>query len=172
MGRIHRVVSNIDLHQDWPVIKKTFEAGLRSSKHCAVASVDRLSRPHVTPIGFMFLRDDATAFYFEQHARTLPDNLAHNKQVCVLVVNSGLGFWLRSLVRGRFPAHPGVRLHGEVGELRPATPAELKALAARIGRARWLKGSRLIWSGLHTVRDIHFTGVAPVRYPRMMELLP
>lgn len=48
----------MDLRTDWLAIKKVFEAGVRSSKHCAVASVDKQLRPHVTPIGFMFLRDD------------------------------------------------------------------------------------------------------------------
>lgn len=89
-----------------------------------------------------------------------------------MAVHSGLGFWLRSLIQGRFVAHPGVRLYGEAGSPRPASAAELKALERRIGGARWFKGSRLIWSGLTTVRDIRITGVAPVRYPRMMEHLP
>jgi hypothetical protein len=158
----------MDIQADWHLIQKIFDAGIKSSKHCAIASVDRHGAPHVTPIGFIFLRDDRTAFYFEQYTRALPDNFAHNKAVCLMVVNSGLRFWFQSLLVGKFSSHPGVRLHGEVGDARPARPAELATLQERIGGARSLKGSKLIWSGLQTVRDIRITGVSAVRYPRMM----
>ena len=72
---------------------------------------------------------------------------------------------------GRFFSYPGIRLYGEAGEPRPATQDELDALRKRIGGAHKLKGSRMIWSGLQTARDIQITEVAPVRYPRMMEHL-
>lgn len=157
---------NID--KDWPLIQDVFESGIRSSKHCAIASVDRHGRPHITPIGFIFLRDDRTAFYFEQYTKALPANFEHSKNVCLMTVNSGLSFWLRSLWRGRFLSYPGIRLHGEVGELREARPEELARLEARIGGARHLRGGKLIWSGLNNVRDIKLTSVDPVKYPRMM----
>jgi len=160
---------NID--KDWQLIRRIFESGVGSSKHCAIASVDEQDRPHVTPIGFVFLRDDATAFYFEQYSKALPANFKHNRHVCLMAVNSSLAFWLRSLLRGKFLSHPGIRLHGEAGELRAATPSELAQLRERIGAARWLRGSALIWAGLATVRDIKIIGAEAVRYPQMMEHL-
>ncbi|MGC4060888.1 MAG: pyridoxamine 5'-phosphate oxidase family protein [Aquabacterium sp.] len=162
----------MDIDTDWPLIRQVFEAGLRASRHCAIASVNAQGRPHVTPIGFIFLRDDKTAFYFEQYTRALPANFEHSRQVCLMTVNGGAGFWLRSLWRGRFLSYPGIRLYGEVGERRKANPQELATLAARIGGARHLRGSKLIWSDLAHVRDIRITGVEPVKYPRMMAHLP
>ena len=157
----------MDLEQDWPLIRQAFEAGLRASKHCAVASVDAYGAPHITPIGFLFLRDNRTAFYFEKHTKKLPHHLSHNRRVCLMTVNSSTYFWLAALKRARFPSLPGVRLFGEVEDLRRATPEELTRLDERIGVAKHLPGAKIIWSGLDTVRDIRLTGVAPVVYPQM-----
>lgn len=160
---------NID--QDWPLIRDVFESGVNSSKHCAIASVDEHGRPHITPIGFIFLRDDKTGFYFEKYSKALPANFKHCKNVCLMSVNSSLAFWFRSLLMGRFKTYPGIRLYGEMGELRKALPEELARLEARIGVAKHLRGSRLIWSELNEVRDIRFTSVEPVQYPYMLEHL-
>lgn len=161
----------MDVKADWQRIKRVFDEGIKSSMHCAIASVDGDGSPHVTPIGFVFLREDGSLYYFEQYAKALPANIARNKNVCVMAVNGGRPFWLRALLVGKFAAHPGVRLHGQAGESRPARPDELDALRKRIGLARLLKGGKLIWSGLQTVRDVRITGVSPVVYPRMMEHL-
>ena len=161
----------MDLESEWGEIARAFEAGIRSSKHCAIASVDEDGHPHVTPIGFVFLREDRTAFYFEQYPKRLPRNLAHDARVCLMTVNSRSSFWGRSLARGRFLDYPGMRLYGEVGTPRAATPPELERLRRRIGLLRLFPGSKLIWSGLQTVRDVKLTRVDPVVYPRMMEHL-
>ena len=160
----------MDLEADWNTIRHVFESGVRSSKHSAIGTVDADGNPHITPIGFAFLRDDRTAYYFEQYPKRLPLNLETHKNVC-MAVNSSPSFWLRSLLRARFLSHPGIRLYGEAGTLRPATAPELAQLNARIGLAKHLPGSKLIWSGLKAVRDIKLTAVEPVRYPRMMEHL-
>jgi hypothetical protein len=156
---------------DWKQVQDVFNAGIRSSKHCSIASVDKHGRPHVTPIGFVFLREDKTAFYFEQYTKTLPENYAHSKNICIMVINSGFYFWFRSLFRGKFRNYPGLRFYGEVGDLRQASSVELAQLEKRIGGAKNLKGAQLIWANLRTVRDIKITAVSPVRYPRMMEHL-
>ena len=161
----------MDLESDWTSIKAAFEAGIASSKHCAIATVSSDGYPHVTPIGFLFLRDDRSAFYFEKHAKKLPANLTHDRRVCLMTVQSGLLFWLRALQNARFPSLPGVRLYGEAGDLRPARPDELGRLERRMGAARRLPGAKLIWSGLDSVRDIRLTAVEPAVYPHMMSHL-
>ena len=161
----------MELIKDWKLIKAVVESAISSSKHCAIASVDSEGNPHVTPIGFVFLRDDGTGYYFEQYSKRLPTNYESNRNVCVMAVNSALPFWFKSLLKGRFESFPGVRLYGKVGDVRKATPAEIGTLKRRIGSARYLNGAQQIWNHLETVRDIKFHAVEPVKYPRMMQHL-
>ncbi|HKU41969.1 MAG TPA: pyridoxamine 5'-phosphate oxidase family protein, partial [Polyangiales bacterium] len=102
----------MDLRENWPQIERTFRAGISTSLHCAIATVGADGYPHVTPIGFVFLRDDCTAYYFEEYTQRIPHNLAHNPRVCLMTVNSDRWFWMRSLLRGKFAAPPGLRLLG------------------------------------------------------------
>ena len=164
-----RMPSTMDLHSNWDQIRATFDASIRSSLHCAIATADAEGNPHVTPIGHMFLRDDRTAFYFEEHPRTLPKNLQENRRVCLLLVNSSRLFWARSLFGGRFATPPGVRLMGIAGERRPATEEEKGLYRGRVGAFRRLKGYALIWKDLAHVRDLQFHSFAPILYPKMTD---
>ena len=101
----------------------------------------------------------------------MPSNFQSNINVCVLVVNSGLSFWVKSLFKAKFVSYPGLRLYGTVSDTRLATNQEQDQLQHRIGAAKFLKGSSQIWYGLNTVRDITFTSVVPVAYPKMMDHL-
>lgn len=170
-GTANRRGRTVELQDQWDQIRTVFEAGIASSKHCAIASTDSTGRPHVTPIGFLFLRPDCSAYYFEEYAAGLAGNLQHNPRVCLMTVQSRDGFWLQALTRARFPSYPGMRLFGTAGELRPATQQELAQLRERIGWLRILPGSRQIWSGLTRVRDIQIHEARPVVYPRMMDHL-
>ena len=160
---------NID--KDWEEIEDIFDCCVSSSKHAAIATVDVDGNPHITPIGFVFLTGRKKAIYFEQYSKTLPTNYKVNSNVCLLLVNSSTFFWAKSLFKGRFSAYPGIRLYGEADELRSASEVEMKLLEARIGGAKLLKGSKLIWSGLKSVREINLTSVRPIEYPKMMEHL-
>ncbi|UGT42576.1 pyridoxamine 5'-phosphate oxidase family protein [Nocardia yamanashiensis] len=159
------------LDENWDQIRDVVSRGKRSTGHFAIASVDSRGRPHVTPVGTFFLRDDLTGFYFEQYTSTLAQHLNANPQVCVMAVDRSSWFWLRSLLEGRFSAPPGVRLYGTAGARRLATAAELELVAKTVKPARWLKGGRLLWSDFSHVRDISFTEFRPVRYPVMMSHL-
>jgi hypothetical protein len=159
----------MELRDNWEQIKITFDAGIKSSLHCAIASVGADGYPHVTPIGFVFLRDDYTAFYFEEYAKKLPQNIAHNPRVCLHLVNSGSWFWLSSLLHGRFASGPGIRLRGVAGERRISSEGEKSAYRARVQRFRWTKGYALIWNDLSHVRDIHLESFEPVVYPKMTD---
>lgn len=125
--------------------------------------------PNVTPIGTVFLRGDMTGYYFEQYTTALNQNLEINPNVCVMAVNAGRMFWLRSFMLGRFTSPPGVRLYGKASPLRPATPEEMRGIQARVRPTMWLKGSRLLWTNFTQVRDITFTSFRPITYPVMMQ---
>ena len=161
----------MNLDQDWNEIVDVFNAGIKSSKHVAIATVDASGHPSITPIGFAFLNDDRSVHYFEQYSETLPKNFESNRHVCLLAVNSSTLFWVKSLLQGRFPSYPGIRLYGVAGDLRPATYQEKARLQKRIGFAKKLKGSKLIWSELDNVRDIQLNAVRPIQYPKMMKHL-
>lgn len=161
----------MDLDKDWQVIKDVFNCGVSSSKHAAIATVDSKGNPHITPIGFIFLTGRREVIYFEQYSETLPANYKTNNNACLLLVNSSTLFWAKSLLKGRFGSYPGIRLYAQAGDLRSATEVEKKLLHDRIGSARLLKGSKQIWSGLESVRELSLTSVRPIEYPRMMEHL-
>ncbi|MEC3918747.1 pyridoxamine 5'-phosphate oxidase family protein [Nocardia sp. CDC160] len=155
------------LEQHWAQIRDT----VNRASHCAIASVNADGTPTVTPIGTVFLRDTATGFYFDQYTEALARNVDADARVCLLAVDSRPLFWFRSLLTGRFPAPPGVRLYGTVGPKRAATTEELRRVRNRVRIPLHLKGGRLLWSDFSQVRDLTFTDYRPVRYPHMMSHL-
>ncbi|EPU6914872.1 TPA: pyridoxamine 5'-phosphate oxidase family protein [Pseudomonas aeruginosa] len=156
------------LSEHWTLAKETLERGQRSTIYCSIGSIAQDGTPNVTPIGTVFLRDNQTGYYFDHYTSALAENLDSNPNVCVMAVNAGRWFWLKSLWRGSFAAPPGVRLYGKAGRLRPATAEEIELIEARVRPTRFLKGSQLLWSGFTHVRDITFTSIRPITYPVMM----
>jgi hypothetical protein len=157
----------MQLERNWKDIRRLFARSFGSSFHYAIASVNENGEPHVTPIGSLILCEPGRGFYFEEFPRQLRRNLEINQRVCVLAVNSGIWFWLRSLFGGRFVSPPAVRLYGTVGELREASAQEIRLWHRRVGKLRFTKGYRLMWKNMQTVRDIHFTRMEPVRIGEM-----
>lgn len=154
--------SNIEQH--WPTIRAVFWSAFLSSVHYAIASVDADGNPHVTPIGTVILREQpGQGLFFQQFTTALPANLASNAKVCVLAVNSGRLFWLRSLLSGKFPSAPAVRLYGTVGPLRKATDEEVRLWKRRVWPAAFTRGYHKIWANMTMVREFDFTEVKPMR---------
>lgn len=159
----------MELQKNWPAILQVLDNARKSNRFFSIATVDVDGNPHVTPIGHVFFRGDMTGYYFDAYSKAMPENFEHNKRICLMGANSSTGFWLKSLFRGQFCSAPAVRLFGEVGEVRDATPEEAEKLQQRIGITRRLKGHQLIWSDLNRVRDIRFDGFAPATYPVMCD---
>jgi len=159
----------VDLATNWDRIRDVHEASIRSSRHAAIATVDAEGSPHITPIGFLFLRDDGTAFFFDEYTVNLSRNIEANPKVCVLLVNSAALFWGAFLAKGRFATPPGVRLMGVAAQRRRATDDEAAALAVRLKPLRKTKGAAMIWSKLEFVRDIRFDSFEPVVYPKVTD---
>ena len=102
--------------ENWQTIRSNFRHGFATNLHVAVATVDAEEQPHVTPIGSFFLnRDKFSGFYFEIFTRNIPKNAVTNPKVCIMAVNSGRWYWLKSLVLGKFATPPSeigkVNLH-------------------------------------------------------------
>lgn len=158
-----------DIHAHWPDILQVVQQAKKSSRFFSMATVDTQGNPYVTPIGHVFFREDGTAYYFDAYSQHMPQHFQHNRRVCVMAVNSGAGFWLKSLFKARFNTAPAVRLFGEVGDKRPATGAEKAQLAASIKATSRLKGHQLLWANLDQVRDIRFDEFRYASYPVMCE---
>ena len=73
--------------------------------------------------------------------------------------------------RGRYqspkPGCYGIRLHGKVGDRRPATEGEIAVWQKRVKGVRRTKGYKLIWKNLKYVRDIQFDSFEPITAGKM-----
>ncbi|MDZ4706799.1 MAG: hypothetical protein SH818_00230 [Saprospiraceae bacterium] len=146
----------MEINFDWPAIRAHFRASWKSNFHVSIASVNAEHHPTVTPIGSLFLNQDATGFYFEKYPTSLPLHVQVNPNICILAVNSGRWFWLTSLFRGRFPTYPAVKLYGLMGQKRLATGDEKKRLLNRMKSASRLKGYHYLWKDMEYVRELKF----------------
>lgn len=154
----------MDLHNDWPEIRRIFARAFFSS----IATVDDEGRPHVTPIGSLVLLDEpGRGFYFERFTATMPRHLERDAQLCAMAVDMRLSLWLPSLIRGRFPTAPGLRLAGSTGPRRDATEREAELFLRRVKPLRWTRGYKMLWDGMSQGREVRFDRVLPLRIGRM-----
>jgi hypothetical protein len=148
---------------DWKIIRRIFRDGFASSSYFGVASVGGDGSPHITPIGSFVLGDVGHAFYFEEYAGGLAHRLQSDQRVCVMAVNGSRWELLKALWRGQVRRPFGVRLYGTVGERRDATEVEVERFQRRVRHMRFLRGHRLLWGKMRTVRDVRFHRFDPVR---------
>lgn len=158
----------MDIKEQWKDLREHLNKSVKSSLHVSIASVNKEGNPTVTPIGSMFLNRDQKGFYFERYTSNLPLNGRHNKNICVLAVNSNLWFWIRSLMNSKFKKYPAVKLYGVLGDRRKATDIELSRLKKR---TRFFKISKKgyndLWGDMNYVRDITFTKVEKMKLGNM-----
>jgi uncharacterized protein len=150
--RRYQIVEIKDQH--WKIIRELFNTSYNTTFHFSLGTVAVDGSPHITPIGSMILRDDKTGFYFEGFSQEIPKNVKLNHRVCVMAVNTGKLFWLKSIIKGRFRTPPGVRLYGKAGEKRKSPADEMAKWQKRIKSLRKFKGYDLLWGDLKYVRDI------------------
>jgi hypothetical protein len=153
--------------EQWNRLRRIAGRVFASSLHFAIATTNEDGTPHVTPIGSLILGKPGEALFFEVFARGLAGNLERGSPVAVLGVVSGKGFWLRSLIAGRFKSPPGFRLSGVAGERRPATAEEIARWRRKLRFLGWTRGHDLLWSDLRMVRVLRFTDLRPLRLGRM-----
>lgn len=152
----------MEINHHWNKIRKLFRIAFRSSLHYSIATVNENGSPHVTPIGSLFLRRNNTGFFFDDFLGNTSRNFKNNQRVCVLALNSGKFFWIKSLFLGKFKTTVAVRLNGTVGEQRKATEQESALFRKRVQFARKFKGYNILWKDFKYVRDIHFDSFEPV----------
>jgi len=158
----------MEIRNHWDEIRKIFEEAYKSCFHYAVATVNPDGSPHITPIGGLFLRDDKTGFYFEEFPSRLPRNLKQNPRICVMAINADKLFWGKALMDGKFPSPPGVRLLGKASAVREGTKQEIDLWQKKVGFTHSMKGYKLMWEGMHHVRDIQFDAFEPIELGAMM----
>ena len=159
----------MEIGNRWEMIRKVFDEAYKSCYHFAVATVNEDGAPHVTPIGGLFLREDRTGFFFEEFPSRLPQNLEKNPRISVLAVNADKIFWGKSLVEGKFATPPGARLSGSAGSLREATAEEMEMWQKKVSFLRATKGYKIMWEGMHRVRDVKFDSYEPIYLAEMTQ---
>ena len=152
---------------DWRIIRNVFRSGFASSFHFGVASINDDGSPHLTPIGSLVFSDMGRGIYFEEYPRTLTHNLKRDQRICVMALNASKWTFFRTMLRGKAAGPFGVRLYGTAGERREATPEEVTRFLRRVRPFRFLRGHRLLWGKLRTVRDVRFHAFEPVRIPQL-----
>jgi len=157
----------MDIKTNWHEIRAHFRLSFRSNFHVSIASVDEEGNPTVTPIGSLFLNNDQSGFFFEKYPTKLPRHAKLNKNICILAVNSGMVFWLKSLPRNKFQTYPGIKLYGQLGERRKATEGEILRLDRRMRATKRLKGNAYLWKNMPYVRDIKFTRAEKINLGEM-----
>ena len=157
----------MEVEKNWKTIRKTVNQALKSSHYCAMATVNPDGSPDVSPIGSLILGLPGKGIYFEQFPRDMRRNLELDRRICVLAVMGGLGYWLKSLYRGRFATLPGLRLTGRAGTRREATTEEQEQWQKRIKPFRRLKGYKLLWKDMRYVRELTFDAIEPLHMGAM-----
>jgi len=159
----------MDIKSNWKEIKIHFHKSFRTNFHVSIASVDQNNCPTVTPIGSLFLNNNCTGYYFEKYPTKLPVNAEHNKNICVLGVNSNTWFWIKSLFKNRFDSYPAIKLYGTLGNKRPATKNEIERLNRRVKNTKGLKGNAYLWGKMEYVREIQFIRAEKINLGEMTE---
>ena len=157
----------MDIKENWQEIRHIVNEAYKTTRCFSFASVNPDGTPHVTPIGSLVLYDHCLGVYSEEFPKKLPENLRQNQRICVMAVNNGFRFWLKSIIKGKFPYFPGIRLTGVVGERRIGTREEIDRWLRRVNMFKRFKGYHLLWKNMKYVREIHFDGVLPVKTGRM-----
>ena len=155
----------------WSEVRVHFRKCQAQNLQQAIATVDELGLPQITPIGTVFLNDDQTGFYFEMYTKTLPDCAETTKRMAILGVNTSKWYWFKALFKGVFYGPPAIKLYGQLGQRRRANETELKRLDRRLSFAKRMKGYDLLWKNMAVIREfsidaykmIEFGPAMPVR---------
>lgn len=71
------------------------------------------------------------------------------------------------IVQGEIGNYPAIKLYGELGERREATPKETNRLNRRMKGTKGLKGNKYLWGKMEFVREISFIKVEKVNLGKM-----
>jgi uncharacterized protein len=149
----------MEIEKSWNEISRFVNVKAES---CIFTTAGADGTPHATPIGSLFLTSPGHGFYFEKYPATLPMHYTTNPKLCILAMHFTMWGFLSGMVRGRFAALPGVRLHATAGDLRESTQDEVRLFAHRVSKFKMFKGYKLLWSNMSRVRDLKIHSADPL----------
>jgi uncharacterized protein len=158
-----------DLIRNWPKIVDHFEKSRQSSRFFTFATINPDGTPHMAPYASLVLKDDCTGYYSDVFPNRMSRNLKADPRICISSVRMGFGLWLKALFTGRFDGWPGIRLYGKVEPSRKATAEEIDGWRHRVKQYKWMKGYKLLWADVRTVRDVRFEHFEPVQLGPMTQ---
>jgi hypothetical protein len=71
-------------------------------------------------------------YFLDKFSKKMTSNLVDNQMACLMVVNTGIFFWLKSLFRGAFPSPPAVRLLVKMKSKQLATDLEVSKFKKKV----------------------------------------
>jgi uncharacterized protein len=149
----------MEIEKDWNEISHFVN---NKAERCIFATADGDGTPHATPIGSLFLTGPGRGFYFEKYPTTLPMHYKANPKLCILAMQFTMWGFLSGMVRGRFAALPGIRLHATAGVLREAAQDEMRLFKEKVSTFKMFKGYKLLWSDMARIRELEIHRVDPV----------
>ncbi|MDU0353263.1 hypothetical protein RS130_04360 [Paraglaciecola aquimarina] len=142
---------------------------VKNSLYCSIATSQN-NIPHCSPIGSVYIENIKQGYYFEMFSGAVAKCDDPQPLGCVLVVNTSLLFWLKSLIRGHFKTPPAVRLLVRFGEKRVATEIELTRFRKRVDIFKRLKGHKIMWSRPSHVREFEIQKILPITLGNMTKV--
>lgn len=142
---------------------------VKKSLYCSISTIQKNSQPHTSPIGSVFLNSKNEGYFIEMFTQSFKDQ--EKNKACIMVVNTSLIFWLKSLISGRFKTPVATRLYVTIGERREISEVERKIFQKRVSPFKRLKGYKHMWSKADYVRTFTIDEVKAVSIGKMTKHL-
>lgn len=142
---------------------------VKNSLYCSIATSQN-NVPHCSPIGSVYLENINQGYYFEMFSTAVAKKEETQPLGCLLVVNTSLLFWLKSLISGRFNTPPAVRLLVRFSDKRIATEIEQARFKKRVNIFKRLKGHKIMWSKPSHVREFEIQKILPITLGKMTKV--
>ena len=157
--------------ENWPFVKQNYQNIMKKVRYCSIGTVCESGMPNTTPIGSLILTEKGRGFFFDIFPELLAKNIDNNPNICILLINTDVFFWLKSMFIGKFTQPAGFKLLGTAGPKRAATLEEITAFRSIIKPMKPFKGYHSLWSDLSFVREVELTSYFPINTGRMTQTL-
>lgn len=147
----------------WKEVEMLFD----KAGYASLGTVDADGFPRISPIGSITFSKQGKGYYFEKFPKTMRDNIERDTRMTLMVAQSGAGFWIRSLWKGRFVSQPAFRLFCRAGKRRKATQKEVDNFLGKVRMYRFLKGHDLLWRDMKMVREFEVLRIEGLEAGRM-----
>ena len=135
--------------------------------HASLGTVDADGFPRISPIGSVSFTGQGRGYYFEKFPKTMRENIERDPRMTLMAVQSGAGFWLKSLWKGRFQSQPALRLFCRAGGRRKATQSEIDNFLGKVSSYRFFKGYDFLWKDMNMIREFEVLRIEGLEAGRM-----